>query len=86
MENLPFAPVGRVRPSTPQNRSQLTAWTMVTPKSVSTSVDPPMDQIVAVEAQPEKAPITTAYTLRIKPDRRRVQVPIPAGFDRRRPR
>jgi len=45
-----------------------------------------MDQIVAVEAQPEKAPITTAYTLRIKPDRRRVQVPIPAGFDRRRPR
>jgi len=58
---------------------------MVTTKSVSTSVDPPTDQIVAVEAKSETA-VMSGYTLRIKPDRRRVQVPIPAGFDRRRPR
>lgn len=86
MENLPFAPVGPVRPSTLQNRSQLTAWTMVTAKSVSTSVDPPTDPIVAVELTSEKTPAASGYSLRIKPDRRRVQVPIPAGFDRRRAR
>jgi hypothetical protein len=27
-----------------------------------------------------------SYTLRVKPDRRRLQLPIPTGLDRRRPR
>jgi hypothetical protein len=32
----------------------------------------------------EKPPLPSGFTLRVKPDRRRVQLPIPGGFDRRR--
>jgi antitoxin (DNA-binding transcriptional repressor) of toxin-antitoxin stability system len=68
------------------DRLQLTVWTKANPKSVSVSDEPIADQIVAVENRPEKAPISSGYTLRVKPDRRCTQVPVPAELDRRRPR
>jgi hypothetical protein len=83
MENVPRALVGRIQASGALDRAQLAAWTMVNTKSVSTSVEPSTGQIVAVEAKSETAPLSSGFTLRVKPDRRRAQVPIPAGFDRR---
>jgi hypothetical protein len=43
------------------------------------------DGSVAV-VEPDKPQVPAAFTLRVKPDRRRVQLPIPAELDRRRPR
>jgi hypothetical protein len=54
--------------------------------SVSVSAEPSAEQIVAVETKSEKTPLSPGCTLRVKPDRRRTQVPIPAELDRRRPR
>jgi hypothetical protein len=84
MENVPSALVGRVPASSPLDRLQLTARTMANPTSVSISAAPP--QIVAVDTKPEKTPHSPGFTLRVKPDRRRAQVPIPAELDRRHPR
>ena len=39
-----------------------------------------------VEGGPDTQEPPAVFTLRVKPDRRRVQLPIPAGLDRRRPR
>jgi len=39
-----------------------------------------------VEGGSERTHLPAVYTLRVKPDRRRVQLPIPPGLDRRRPR
>jgi hypothetical protein len=45
------------------------------------------DQLTAVLDDGRETPqLPSAFTLRVKPDRRRVQLPIPGGFDRRRPR
>ena len=54
--------------------------------SVSVSAEPSAEQIVAVETEPEKTPLSFGYSLRVKPDRRRAQVPIPPELDRRHPR
>jgi hypothetical protein len=42
--------------------------------------------VAVVEGEPDKPPIPAGFTLRVKPDRRREQLPIPAELDRRRPR
>jgi hypothetical protein len=39
-----------------------------------------------VESRLNRPGVAATYTLRIKPDRRRAQVPIPPGTDRRRSR
>jgi hypothetical protein len=39
---------------------------------------------VAVEAGSDEARLPAGFTLRVKPDRRREQLPIPAELDRRR--
>lgn len=45
------------------------------------------DSFVAiVEGGPDNSQITAGFTLRVKPDRRRVQLPISTELDRRRPR
>jgi hypothetical protein len=48
------------------------------------------DQRSSIEAIAEtahdKPPLPSVFTLRVKPDRRRAQLPIPDGLDRRRPR
>ena len=41
---------------------------------------------VMAETAYDKPPLPSVFTLRVKPDRRRVQLPIPGGRDRRRPR
>jgi hypothetical protein len=68
------------------DRLQLTAWTKANMKSVSVSDKPIADQIGTVENSPERAQTSSGYTLRVKPDRRCAQVPVPAELDRRRPR
>ena len=42
------------------------------------------DRLAAVIDGPCERDLPSAYTLRVKPDRRRVQLPIPPGSDRRR--
>jgi hypothetical protein len=56
----------------------------------STSTEAPKKQL-AVEPLDEinsdyRQTLVHSYTLRVKPDRRRVQLPSPTGLDRRRPR
>jgi hypothetical protein len=47
----------------------------------------PKDGLVAVvEGESDNPQLPAGFTLRVKPDRRRVQLPIPAALDRRRPR
>ena len=84
MQNVPSALVGPVQASNPLDRLQLTARTMANPTSVSVSAAP--SQIVAVDTKSEKTPLSPGFTLRVKPDRRRAQVPIPAELDRRHSR
>lgn len=66
-------------------RLQPTAWTMGTSKLPPLSGDG--SRLTSVETKSEKPQIPLGFTLRVKPDRRRVQLPIPPpGLDRRRPR
>ena len=69
-------------------RTPFKTWTMG--KVRTDAADPPKEQLSAVEALVEighdKPPLPSAFTLRVKSDRRRVQLPIPPGLDRRRPR
>ena len=70
-------------------RTPFKAWTMGNPRSTSTEA--PKNQLSAEALDDEidrdhRPTLVHSYTLRVKPDRRRVQLPIPAGFDRRRPR
>jgi hypothetical protein len=63
-------------------------WTMNQPKVYT---PPPgeirKDGLVAVVEDGRDDPVLPAgFTLRVKPDRRRVQLPIPAALDRRRQR
>jgi hypothetical protein len=68
-------------------RRPFKAWTMkarpapgeATKEHVSAE---PLDEI----DRDHKPTLVHGFTLRVKPDRRRVQLPIPLGLDRRRPR
>jgi hypothetical protein len=68
-------------------RTTFKAWTMgKSPRS--NAVETPKGQLSAetlVEVARDKPPLPAGLTLRVKPDRRRVQLPVPAGMDRRRP-
>jgi hypothetical protein len=66
--------------------AQPTARTMSQSKLRPTSVDSPRGQVMSFETRSEKPQMPAGFTLRVKPDRRRVQLPIPPGLDRRRPR
>jgi hypothetical protein len=62
-------------------------WTMRQPKQQPVPGEIPKDSLVAVvEGGPDDPQLPAGFTLRVKPDRRRVQLPIPAALDRRRPR
>jgi hypothetical protein len=65
----------------------LKAWTMGTSRTNSgeTARDQRSAVDVLAETGPEKSQLPSGFTLRVKPDRRRVQLPIPGGRDRRRP-
>lgn len=88
MENAPFALAGSIPAAGSPDRSPRMAWNMG--KSTSSSGEILKDQLSAVEVLAEtahdKPPLPSVFTLRVKPDRRRVQLPIPGGRDRRRPR
>jgi hypothetical protein len=87
MENAPVALAGPPAAGTLE-RSPFKAWSMG--KSRSNPGEAPKGQLsvegLVVETGREKPPLPSAFTLRVKPDRRRVQLPIPGGHDRRRPR
>ena len=62
-------------------------WTMSESKVLSPPGEIPKQSLTAVvEGGPDKQEPPAVFTLRVKPDRRRVQLPIPAELDRRRPR
>jgi hypothetical protein len=63
-------------------------WTMNQSKVYAPPLgEIPNDRLVAVVADDRHNPqLPACFTLRVKPDRRRVQLPIPAELDRRRPR
>ena len=88
MENAPLALAGSVPAAGSLDRAPRKVWNMG--KSRSSSAETPKDQRSAVEVMAEtaydKPPLPSGFTLRVKPDRRRVQLPIPDGRDRRRPR
>jgi hypothetical protein len=87
MGNTPLALAGPPAAGS-LKRAPLNAWTMGNPRS--TSPEAPKKQLSAEpldEIAPDYMPsLVHSYTLRVKPDRRRVQLPIPPGLDRRRPR
>jgi hypothetical protein len=86
VENAPFALAGSIPAAGSLDPRK--AWNMG--ESTSSSGEILKDQRSAVEVMAEtahdKPPLPSAFTLRVKPDRRRVQLPIPGGHDRRRPR
>jgi hypothetical protein len=65
-----------------------TVWTM----SQSKLLPPPRDiskerlPVIVEGGSDTKTQLPAGFTLRVKPDRRRVQLPIPLELDRRRPR
>jgi hypothetical protein len=62
-------------------------WTMSKPKVIPPPGEIRRDRPAAMlESGRETMQLSSGFTLRVKPDRRRVQLPIPAGLDRRRPR
>ena len=83
MENTPLALAGPPAAGSLERK----AWTMgKSPRSKAGET--PKEQLSAeavVEIGRNKPPLPAAFTLRVKPDRRRVQLPIPAVMDRRRP-
>ena len=89
MENTLFALAGNAPAAGSLDRATRKAWTMGKSRS---NVETAKDQRSVVEVLAEvmtvedKPPLPSGFTLRVKPDRRRVQLPIPGGLDRRRPR
>jgi hypothetical protein len=60
-------------------------WTMSESKVLPPPGEILKDNVTAVaEGEPDPQQPTAEFTLRVKPDRRRVQLPIPAELDRRR--
>ena len=59
-------------------------WTMSESKVLPPPGEIPEDRAtVSVEGGPDTQQLPAGFTLRVKPDRRRVQLPIPAELDRR---
>jgi hypothetical protein len=63
-----------------------TVWTMNHPKAYPPPGELPKDRLLAVVEDVDNAVLPAGFTLRVKPDRRRVQLPIPPRLDRRRKR
>jgi hypothetical protein len=93
MENPSNALAGTIPATGALDRAPFKAWTMG--KSFPTSDSRPdnLEELGSTsqalsEGQPDKSPmpagLTGTCTLRVKPDRRRVQIPMPADLDRRR--
>jgi hypothetical protein len=86
MDNTPLALAGPPAAGSLE-RTTFKAWTMgKSPRS--NAGETPKGQLSAetlVEVARDKPPLPAGLTLRVKPDRRCVQLPIPAGMDRRRP-
>jgi hypothetical protein len=62
-------------------------WTMSESKVLPPPAEIPNESLTAVvEREPDTQEPPAVFTLRVKPDRRRIQLPIPAELDRRRPR
>jgi hypothetical protein len=62
-------------------------WTMSESKVLPPPGEIPKESLTAVvEGEPDNQQPPVGFTLRVKPDRRRIQLPIPAELDRRRPR
>jgi hypothetical protein len=62
-------------------------WTMSESKVLPPPGEIPKESLIAVvEGEPDTPQPPAGFTLRVKPDRRRIQLPIPAELDRRRPR
>jgi hypothetical protein len=62
-------------------------WTMSESKVLPPPGEIRKESLTAVvEGGPDTQQPPAVFTLRVKPDRRRVQLPIPAELDRRRPR
>jgi len=62
-------------------------WTMSESKVLPAPGEIPKESSTAVvESEPDMQQLPAVFILRVKPDRRRVQLPIPAELDRRRPR
>jgi len=62
-------------------------WTMSESKVLLPPAEIPKESVTAVvEVAPDMQQAPAVFTLRVKPDRRRVQLPIPAELDRRRTR
>jgi hypothetical protein len=62
-------------------------WTMSESKVLPPPGENPKESLTAVvEGGPDTQQPPAVFTLRVKPDRRRAQIPIPAELDRRRPR
>jgi hypothetical protein len=60
-------------------------WTMSESKVLSPPAEILKESLTAVvDGGPETQQLSAEFTLRVKPDRRRVQLPIPAELDRRR--
>ena len=60
-------------------------WTMSESKVLPPPGEILKDSVTAVvEGGPDTQQLPAEFTLRVKPDRRRVQLPIPAELDRRR--
>ena len=67
-------------------------WTMSESKVLPAPGEIPNDSLTAVAVEPliiegeHDKQLPPGFTLRVKPDRRRVQLPIPVELDRRRSR
>jgi hypothetical protein len=82
MDNVPSALVGPIPAAGPLDRAPLGSWTMGLSKSAPPSAVA-KNQSLAVDVKVERPQLPNGFTLRVKPDRRRVQLPIPASLDRR---
>jgi hypothetical protein len=86
MENAPQGLAGPIPAAGSLDRRSFTAWNMGKSRTLPPDVN---HQAQVAEPQAESGrerAYVPAYTLRVKPDRRRQQVPVPTEFDRRRPR
>ena len=88
MENAPFALAGSVSAAGSLDRAPRKAWSMGKSRSNGemSKDQRSVGKVAETMTVHDKPPLPSGFTLRVKPDRRRVQLPIPGGFDRRRPR
>jgi hypothetical protein len=87
MENAPLTFAGAPAAGS-MEQAPFKAWTMGQPRSNSEAASQERMSVEAVVEDDRDHRPTPVHpiALRVKPDRRRVQLPIPAGLDRRRPR